>query len=297
MQGSIVTSENDYIENSPSDNELPSDNVEQLDDTSTDSIHDDSDSIECNVCGKLYKRKAHLLRHLLLHKSENDDQKKRHNVLVCKKCGKRFNKSATLESHLNDGTCEDRNVRRMHWILEVKNEKRKFWFQNPRCRFCKETFSEASDLEDHLTKIHPADRPHLCPICKKSFQSVSNRNTHLQSHNKGKSIVEFRFAFKFWCVRIVFQRTRLSVTIAARDSRAKCIWTNIESPCILSMNTTVRTVPWNFSTQPNLSTTWSHTMKTRVRFLIWLLTMAIKIFFFQSTSASTATNRFYNTIT
>lgn len=28
----------------------------------------------------------------------------------------------------------------------------------------------------------------MCPICKKTFQSVSNRNTHLQSHNKGNYI-------------------------------------------------------------------------------------------------------------
>ena len=41
------------------------------------------------------------------------------------------------------------------------------------------------DLDKHLKEMHPIERPHMCPICKKTFQSVSNRNTHLQSHNKG----------------------------------------------------------------------------------------------------------------
>ncbi|KAJ6635279.1 Zinc finger protein, partial [Pseudolycoriella hygida] len=174
VDGSIISAEDiEYIDNQNDQNETIGNTVENIDDDSSpksiDSTHDDSESFECNICGKLYKRKAHLLRHLISHKSESGSDgnmyKKRNLICVCNKCGKRFSKSKGLENHEIEGTC-------------VKEE-------NPQCRFCKETFTNVSNLEDHLAQIHPVDRPHLCPICKKTFQSVSNRNTHLQSHNKG----------------------------------------------------------------------------------------------------------------
>ncbi|XP_037050058.1 zinc finger protein 2 homolog isoform X2 [Bradysia coprophila] len=176
---SIVTGEiectDESKENCSGDSELVGEDTENVDETSScmssDSTHDDSDNIECSICGKIYKRKAHLLRHLMSHKNKTDSGDKvsdsgkgRHCVFVCNKCGKRFSKSKNLQNHVNDGGC-------------VKEE-------NPQCRFCKETFSSIGDLEIHLEKVHPPHRPHMCPICKKTFQSVSNRNTHLQSHNK-----------------------------------------------------------------------------------------------------------------
>lgn len=119
----ISTEEIDYVDepndNQTSDNELLSDNVENIDEDSscksTDSTHDESETIECNICGKLYKRKAHLLRHLMSHKGENDSGsnncRKRHYIFVCNKCGKRFSKSKALQNHENEGACVEREVR------------------------------------------------------------------------------------------------------------------------------------------------------------------------------------------
>lgn len=40
-----------------------------------------------------------------------------------------------------------------------------------------------------IAETQPDDpRPYPCHICRKTFQSVSNRNTHLQSHNQGTCI-------------------------------------------------------------------------------------------------------------
>lgn len=91
----------------------------KIDFTLGDSAHDDSESIECNICGKSYKRKAHLLRHLMSHKSENDSDgnnyRRRHYIFVCNKCGKRFSKSKALQNHENEGTCVQQEVRWFHF--------------------------------------------------------------------------------------------------------------------------------------------------------------------------------------
>lgn len=60
-------------------------------------------------------------------------------------------------------------------------------------------------------------RPHACHICKKTFQSASNRNIHLQSHNKGWF---FSFILFFSIMNCVQQKTHSNVTYAVRDLRA-----------------------------------------------------------------------------
>lgn len=120
---SIVSAvEIECTEESKDDSELAGDNAENIDETSSckssDSMHEDSDNIECNICGKIYKRKAHLLRHMMSHQTNNDTSDKvsdggkgRHCVFVCNKCGKRFSKSKTLQNHVNDGNCVKEEVR------------------------------------------------------------------------------------------------------------------------------------------------------------------------------------------
>lgn len=117
MDESIISAEEiEYIDE-PNDNCISdNDGVENENSSckSTDSIHGDSENIECNVCGKLYKRKAHLLRHLKSHKSEEDtggnNYRKRHYIFVCNKCGKRFSKSKALQNHENEGACVEQEV-------------------------------------------------------------------------------------------------------------------------------------------------------------------------------------------
>ncbi|XP_063698544.1 zinc finger protein 260-like [Culicoides brevitarsis] len=53
------------------------------------------------------------------------------------------------------------------------------------CNFCFEQFDDKTSLETHIKELHPVDRRYSCPTCGKGFQSVSNRNTHMQLHNTG----------------------------------------------------------------------------------------------------------------
>lgn len=124
MDESVISAEDvEYIdepanENRTSDNELITDNIENVDEASscksTDSTNDNAETVDCNICGKSYKRKAHLLKHLMSHKSQSDSGgnncRKRHYIFVCKKCGKRFSKSKALQNHENEGTCVEQEV-------------------------------------------------------------------------------------------------------------------------------------------------------------------------------------------
>ncbi|KAL9697763.1 hypothetical protein quinque_001204 [Culex quinquefasciatus] len=148
--------------------------VEELQYTDVEQLEEPTgqdEDLHCSVCGKGYKRRVHLERHLLKHKS--GDEIKVEPVApatsyVCLKCGKRFMKVESLLQHKTDGKCVSA--------------------EQPECRFCSEQFSSEQELEAHLEQVHPKDRPHACPLCKKTFQSVSNRNTHLLLHNGEGSV-------------------------------------------------------------------------------------------------------------
>lgn len=132
MDDSIISTEEiDYmdepIENQASDSERISDTADNMDENSscksTESVHGDSDSVECNICSKLYKRKAHLLRHLMSHKGDDSGRsnyRKRHHVFVCNKCGKRFSKSKALQNHENEGACVESEVSRTNFIFTLR---------------------------------------------------------------------------------------------------------------------------------------------------------------------------------
>lgn len=52
------------------------------------------------------------------------------------------------------------------------------------CHICHEKFEVFVKLDDHMKDLHPTCRKHFCPICGRSFNNRSNRNTHMESHNK-----------------------------------------------------------------------------------------------------------------
>lgn len=123
--------------------------------------------LSCEFCQKIYKREIHLQRHINKH-HKNESSGEVQMTFLCNLCGKKFTKQEQFNKHTEEITC-------------VSNEA-------PACRFCKETFSEIPQLRNHLAKNHPKGREHFCPICFKSFPTVSNRNSHLQSHNADNTV-------------------------------------------------------------------------------------------------------------
>ncbi|XP_058823408.1 zinc finger protein 883-like [Topomyia yanbarensis] len=116
-----------------------------------------SDELLCPVCNKAYKRKVHLERHV---ESHNQKQLETTHSL-----------SVSLTNSV--GGCPE-DVSSESLMLTKKAE----------CRFCGDTFASNEVLAAHTKESHPKDRPFSCPICKKAFQSISNRNNHLHLHNQ-----------------------------------------------------------------------------------------------------------------
>lgn len=171
-------------QNEEDNSQLLGDNSENVDETSScksgDSTHgddDDSSNIECNICGKTYKRKAHLLKHLMSHKMNKSDGdvtdvgRERHCLFVCNKCGKRFSKSKTLQSHVNDGSCVKEEVRNVPM------------------------FSYWSFITDHISRIHSVDSVRRHFRVSTILRNIWRKFIHLSDHT---------------CVRYAKKRSRAS---------------------------------------------------------------------------------------
>ena len=128
-------------------------------------------NLQCNFCSRTYKRKVHLERHIAKQHQDGvvkSIQKTKLLAVVCDLCGKKFQNRRNYENHMREITCVPDDL--------------------PECRFCREEFANVSELQDHILLNHPKGREYNCQICFKSFSTVSNRNSHVQSHNADDSV-------------------------------------------------------------------------------------------------------------
>uniref|UniRef100_A0A3B4BHD4 C2H2-type domain-containing protein n=1 Tax=Periophthalmus magnuspinnatus TaxID=409849 RepID=A0A3B4BHD4_9GOBI len=101
----------------------------------------------CSQCGKAFGRKAHLGRHMIVHRAET-----RHKCSVCERD---FKLMTRLREHMRTHTGEKPFV----------------------CPVCGKSFAQISTLSRHQKHIH-----HMCPVCKGSFQNITELNQHLKTH-------------------------------------------------------------------------------------------------------------------
>ncbi|XP_058450473.1 zinc finger protein 883-like [Malaya genurostris] len=114
--------------------------------------------LRCPTCRKVYKRKVHLERHIHSH-SPNQSKS------ICL--------PVTSTTNSIDENETDPNVESVAFTKKIQ------------CRYCNDMFASDELLADHIDVSHLKDRPYSCPLCRKSFQSASNRNTHMYLHNRG----------------------------------------------------------------------------------------------------------------
>ena len=113
-------------------------------------------SLECETCGKCFKKRRILNVHLRIHTGEKPFQ--------CGTCKKSFGHSSTLKAHERTHTGEKP-------------------FQ---CKSCKKSFTEKTNLKTH-ERIHTGEKPYQCVTCKKFFSKLGNLKTHETTHTGEKS--------------------------------------------------------------------------------------------------------------
>lgn len=109
----------------------------------------------CSSCGKTFKVRTSLLKHLRYHKTEN--------LLQCNYCAKSFLYTKTLDAH-------------MVTHLGIKAFK---------CKICNARFTQRGSLNKHQI-LHTNVKPYLCTVCSKSFAHKSIYKAHLRIHTGEK---------------------------------------------------------------------------------------------------------------
>ncbi|XP_017777796.1 PREDICTED: gastrula zinc finger protein XlCGF26.1-like [Nicrophorus vespilloides] len=174
------------------------------------------ESRTCSECGKIFKCRSDMVKHLKQHKvlennskrgiceycdfisetsymlfkhkeTVHDDQRK----AVCEECGKRFFTEQRLRAHtkihkeVKEFVCEvcgwafrDYCNMKMHMRVHTGDKRYK-------CDHCSKSFCQSNTLKSHL-RSHSDVRDHICSKCGKGFKAKKDLNLHYMRHEKIK---------------------------------------------------------------------------------------------------------------
>ena len=148
-------------------------NVHQDDHSKDDSFANEQEpEFVCKVCGKIYRHKASLARHLKDHED---------NLFDCDECSKRFSRKDNLYAH-------KRVVHNRHFLNF--DAIKKFYHASKSCRKCGENLESKEEFEAHITlkicqdrskKLElDQDEKFKCCLCDKSYKSKKNLVAHIK---------------------------------------------------------------------------------------------------------------------
>ncbi|XP_042277344.1 zinc finger protein 436-like isoform X2 [Thunnus maccoyii] len=146
-------------------------------------IYTGKKSLKNNTCGKAFKCKSYLNKHLRVHAGE-----KSYN---CETCGKGFGRMSDLKKHMRIhtgekpypcNTCEKRFSRRdiLQTHMRVHTGEKPY-----PCNTCEKRFPKTSALKAHM-RVHTGEKPYPCNTCEKRFPKTSALKAHMRVHTGEK---------------------------------------------------------------------------------------------------------------
>lgn len=111
----------------------------------------------CGDCGKIFKRRYHLKRHIAGHRKATNGE-----YYTCKTCQKIFAFPEDLKRHMD------------------KHEKER----NGICSVCNKIYSSPEELEAHMEETH--NRTYSCQTCGKKFKLEHALKKHEEGHVNGQ---------------------------------------------------------------------------------------------------------------
>ncbi|XP_056401088.1 zinc finger protein 93-like [Hyla sarda] len=160
----------------------------------------------CSECGKQYKQKQNLVKHLMLHTGVA--------CYVCIECEKCFTQRSLLRRHERIHTlkrpfaCPDCEKCFSDSGALQKHQRLHSGYKPYKCSECDKSFSISNYLIIHQ-RVHTGEKPYVCDQCGKCFAQCSHLNTHKRVHTgvKPYGCIECGKSFTTSSHLITHQRT------------------------------------------------------------------------------------------
>jgi len=154
----------------------------------------------CEECGKGFKAKSVLEKHMVVHKKERD--------FVCHICGVDYPAQDTLLKHIRkyhseastklkeeDGgqvfSCKYCELTSPFKVVIHRHQLTHKKELGNQCQLCEKCYTSDAGLKRHMRINHPVDeQPAECPYCKKPFKNKDYMNTHMKKNCQLKKAAE-----------------------------------------------------------------------------------------------------------